>query len=97
MVEVIYRNNYGSTDTPCPFGEKVRLVGGILTGQSADFKSEEIRIVGSSTCTECKYYAGRGSMSEKAGTSRMESRLCNHPEGPSKYKTSINIKPVSEK
>ena len=71
MVEVLYRNNGGSTDTPCPFGEKIRLVGGILTGQSANFRSEEIRIVGSSTCTECKYYAGCGSTSEKAGTSRL--------------------------
>lgn len=75
MKEIHYRNDYGSVSTKCPFSEKVQLYNSL---HSATPSGERVRIVGSTDCTVCKFYEGRGAYLKKWGTTYIESILCSH-------------------
>lgn len=42
--------------------------------------SERVRVLGSSSCTCCKYYSGRGEYHKKWNTGYIQSVLCKHPK-----------------
>jgi len=72
--EIKFFQCWGSVSDPCPYREKETLVN--FAGEKT---VERVRVMGSSSCTCCKFYVGRGEYFKKSGTGYTESVLCNHP------------------
>ena len=66
--EIRYYECWGSVQDECPFRETESLV-----NYKGEKVSERVRVMGSSSCTCCKYY-------KKWGTGDIWSVLCKHPK-----------------
>ena len=73
--EIRYYECWGSVQDECPFRETESLV-----NYKGEKVSERVRVMGSSSCTCCKYYCGRGKYYKKWGTGDIWSVLCKHPK-----------------
>ena len=73
--EIRYYECWGSCQDECPFRETESLVN--YKGKKV---SERVRVMGSSSCTCCKYYGGTGEYHKKCGSGYIQSLLCKHPK-----------------
>lgn len=72
--EIRFYECWGSCQDKCPYGETENLVN--FAGEKT---GERVRVMGSSSCTCCKYYDGRGEYFKKSGTGYLQSVRCKHP------------------